>query len=174
MAQAESKSPLGKHTVLILLQILDLIDIAIGAGDFVAYCGLRHSIRLTVISAGRLLHSRCGSWGLAGIGLVTLHLDTAIDAIPVDIETDCFTNVPEHDIVVAVDRIGSHLDLLAINEELVVAQIGDDARCVCCGAAEEHRAEQKSGKKGTDSLHVLSPHQVYFSSHSLRGDKKDG
>jgi len=159
----------SEHTVLVLAHIGDLIHIAVAAGDLVARLGLGHDIRLCVVS---FLSSHCHALRLrgscAGIRLIALNLDTAVGAVPMNIETNRLADIAEHHIVVAVDSVCGHLHFLTIDKEPMAAQLSNDAGRIGHGAAKEHGADQKTGDKGSDSLHFLSPHQVY-SSHSLRG-----
>ena len=89
-----------------------------------------------------------------------------VHTVPIHVEADSFTNITQHDVVIAVDAIGCHGHFLTIYEEAMVAQLCDDACSVSYRATEEHCADQKTGHKGSDSFHVLSPH-LSISNHSL-------
>ena len=96
----------------------------------------------------------CGS----GVGLSAFHLHTAVNAVPEDIETDLFANVPQLHIVVAVDDIGFHLYFPSIDKYAMGTALGHDPGSIRRGSdASQQQAGKKTGCK-TSSLHGVYLH----------------
>ena len=94
--------------------------------------------------------------GQAGVRTVALDSDVLRRIVPPDVESDCFADIPQLQVIVSVDQVGLELGLFPVNEDMLCGPFRYDACCAGCTTAEQKAACQESADERYASLHVFS------------------